>query len=266
MFRSLFPAAEDAAKRHAEAEYPRESIGFVRTDGSYVPLANRSPTPDAEAYPDPLDWVVHDGAIAAVVHSHPFRAAEIDPADGAYAAGITAADWDAQKSWGVPGAVVIVLDGLAQEHVIWWGDELRAIPGATAPLLGRPFVNGVWDCYSLIRDYYRVERNIVLPDHAREYGWWGGRNDYTGATVAPTANLYLDHFAAFGFRPIAQADLRPGDCFLAQIKAAVPNHAGVVTDDFQILHHLCQRLSMREPANPWLRHGLLTTFLRYDPK
>jgi hypothetical protein len=40
-----FPAASAAARKHAEIEWPNESIGFVIEGGEYVPLVNVHPDP-----------------------------------------------------------------------------------------------------------------------------------------------------------------------------------------------------------------------------
>lgn len=75
----------------------------------------------------------------------------------------------------------------------------------TAPLVGRPYVHGQQDCYTLIRDYYQRECGIILPDFERDDLWW---------TDANSPALYADNFKAAGFVEIKKEDLRRHDVML----------------------------------------------------
>jgi len=47
----------------------------------------------------------------------------------------------------------------------------------------RPFIHGIFDCYTLIRDFFRREHNILLPTNIqRTWEWW-----------LQGENLYLDN-------------------------------------------------------------------------
>ncbi|HYG86993.1 MAG TPA: Mov34/MPN/PAD-1 family protein [Azospirillum sp.] len=213
-----------AAHAHALAEYPRESCGVV-IDGRYVPMQNVADDPArdfriaARAYAK----VVRKAAL--ILHSHP----DGDPWP-------SKADMQGQLQTGKPWGL-FTCNGEACGEVRLWGDGLP-VP----ELLGRPFVPGITDCYSLVRDYYRIERGIVLPEVPRDDQWWNAGE-----------NLYLDHLDAAGFRIVPESEIQPGDSFLACIRADVPNHAGVLVGADLILHHLANRLSRREPVGPWLR-------------
>ncbi|MCW2242271.1 NlpC/P60 family protein [Azospirillum canadense] len=229
----LDPAVISAAKAHAVAEHPRESCGLVTAAG-YVPCRN--------VHPDPLDHfeiapeeLLRDD-VRAVLHSHIAERHDPWPSQG---------DMGQQIAMDVPWGI-IVTDGVGALDPILWGDFLL-----DTPLVGRPFVHGVTDCYALIRAYYHQERGVTLPDHARTYEWWTAGE-----------NHYLDHFARHGFRVIDAGEARPGDGFLAQVLSPVPNHAGVLIEDGLVLHHLDRRLSRREPAFPWKRH--ITHWMRLE--
>lgn len=49
--------------------------------------------------------------------------------------------------------------------------------------IGRKFVHGSTDCYSLVRDFYKNEFGIELTDYARAEFWWNKGQ-----------NLYMDNF------------------------------------------------------------------------
>ena len=261
-----YPAASVAARRHAEIEWPKESVGFVLTNGDYVPLINTHPDPENHFRISHEDEDLYRDEKAAVVHSHCVKAGSFHASDGPLAAGPSAHDMAQQLVSGCPWGLVVVFDGLGQDSVIWWGDELPEVP----PLLGRPFVHGVYDCYSIIRDHHRLDSygfirdyygvdSIVLPEFPRDFGWWA--KDEEGRM--PMAHLYETGFAKAGFRRISQEEIRPGDVFLASVLApGITNHGGVYLGNGEILHHLRGRLSKTDVASRWLDY--VTHYLRYE--
>ncbi len=108
--------------------------------------------------------------------------------------------------------------------------------GFKAPLVGRTWSHGVLDCYSLVRDYYREILKIELMDFDREFEWY-----FRGH------NLYCEeNLSKAGFRQVDISDLKPNDGLIMQVRAPVPNHAGVYLGDDQFLHQLSGRLSSRD--------------------
>lgn len=243
------PAAIAAAKAHAVAEWPRESCGLVTPEG-YVACHNVSATPLDDFEIAPEDFI--SAEVLGVVHSHPCTDKRIllrEP---------SAADMRGQMASGVPWGIIQSKSGWASDP-LWFGDTLP-IP----PLLGREFINGVTDCYSIIRDAYRLPENgianwpydpVSLPDFPRDYAW-----EQDGGS------LYLDNFSAAGFVRIAEAQVRVGDVFLAQIRTPrsnpTPNHGGLYVGDGLILQHLARKLSARDVAARW--RPFITHWLRYQ--
>jgi cell wall-associated NlpC family hydrolase len=132
--------------------------------------------------------------------------------------------------------------------VFWWGGG-----APRAPLIGRSFRHGVTDCYALLRDYYALERGIELPEFPRRSQWW----DLGGDMLA-------ENFEQVGFRQLHGPDqLAPGDALLGRIGGGVVNHCGIYIGQGLILHHLTNRLSRREPLEPWKRY--ISHYLRYEP-
>ncbi|WP_331708723.1 C40 family peptidase [Pandoraea sputorum] len=241
---------------HAAAAYEadkQEACGLVIEEGGrevYVActnLAQRNPkTRQYESFILPADEFADAedrGRILWVVHTHPDTTA--DP---------SIADRVACERSGLPWFVM----GWPQ------GDTREMHPeGFEAPLVGRPFAHGVLDCYTLIRDWYRLERGVSLPDFDRRDGWWDdGQSD-----------LYTQNFAAAGFADVdgspcelheAEKCLQPGDVIFMQIfsKNGVPNHAGVYVGDGQFLHHLAGRNSGRDVYGGYWREST-RRILRY---
>lgn len=178
--------------------------------------------------------------LLAVVHSHPSNIAAP-----------SASDMRGQINTAVPWGIVAT-DGVACSEPVWWG------PGAEVPpLLGRGFRHGTTDCYALIRDYYRLERGVELPEFPRDWLWWEAGETH-----------FVDGFPEAGFVTIPEADARPGDVWLAQIRSSTPNHGGILLEDGLVLHQPggkvpveLSKLSVREPAFRYQRY--ITHWLRY---
>lgn len=222
-------------KAHAEAEFPRECCGLVtvrKGKEKYLPCRNMSPgTEQFSMHPEDYAAAEDHGSITMIVHSHPNGSPSPSQADrvGCEASGLP---------W-----LIIGFPSLETYEF--------APMGYMAPLIGRVFSHGILDCYSLIRDYYRQELRIELPDFERENEWWLKGQD-----------LYRENFKKAGFSPIAVEDLRPHDVILMQISAPKTNHGAVYLGDGKILHHPMNRLSGRDVFGGfWLKHA--TVFLRH---
>lgn len=245
----IFPAAIQAMLDHAEAEFPRESCGLVveTPEGvGYLPRVNSAEDPEADfrISPQAYGGAARQGRILAVVHSHPDCPVACQTVCPAHP---SESDMAGQIASGLPWAIVPVLKTLeATGHAlrpIWWG------PGVpVAPLLERPFVHGLADCYALVRDWHRIERGITLPDFPRPATWWTLPIDHGG-------NVLLANMAAAGFARTDEPE-QPGDVFVMQIQAQVPNHCAVYLGGGLILHHLANRLSRTEPVHRWRSHIL----------
>lgn len=239
------PFAREMILQHAAACYPRESCGLlVVADGAltYVPCRNLADGED-HFIQSPEDYLKAErlGVIVGQVHSHPDEAAPIP----------SMADRHGCEASGLPW------------HIVSWpaGQWSYLEPeGYVLPLCGRPFVHGVLDCYSLIRDWFRLVRAVALPDFSRADKWWE-----TGG------NLYLENFEKAGFRcvkagPIAESDLanlQIGDGLLMKLESGVPNHAALYMGNNKILHHLHGRLSSEDLYNRYFQRHT-THLVRFD--
>lgn len=239
----------NAAKRHAIDAYPEEACGLV-VSGQYVPTFNYSlPADQHTGYPTcecckcsfaiaPEDFLQAGDGLEAILHSHP---------DGPYYP--SQSDMEGQIRTAVPWGI-IATDGERASEPLIWGDTLEI-----APLIGREFMHGVHDCYSLLRDTFRLGKDalaeadvthewpydpILLSDHPRNDAWW-----------ETSDNLYEDFFEGEGFSVISASEVMPGDCFLTRIRSGKINHSGVYIGRSLLLHHLPNRLSRREPAGIW---------------
>jgi cell wall-associated NlpC family hydrolase len=96
---------------------------------------------------------------------------------------------------------------------------------------GRPFIHGMFDCYTLVRDYYKRKFNIFLPTNIqRDWEWWNKGE-----------NLYLENAKNCLFEEVE--DIKKHDVLLMKINSPVPNHAAIYLGEGKILHHMAGRFS-----------------------
>ena len=104
--------------------------------------------------------------------------------------------------------------------------------GYEAPYVGRAYVHGVHDCFSILRDWYNREWGLSIPDYHRDEWWWEKGQD-----------LYLDNYSKHGFVDVGPVFPEKGDLMLIQMRSRTPNRAAVHLGDGTILHHAMGRLS-----------------------
>ncbi|MEX0445336.1 C40 family peptidase [Xenorhabdus sp. SGI246] len=221
-----------AIMAHAQAAYPNEGCGLVIQQGRrqrYVPCRNTASSPTVQFLIHPADYAAAEdqGAIVAIVHSHPDATTQPSQLD------IAQCDLS-QLPW----------------VIVSWpeGDSRTLMPLAgIKPLIGRPFVHGIWDCYAIVRDWYQLERMLELPDFERTDGWWD-RGE----------NLYMKQYAEAGFIA-CRGELQTGDVIIMQVQASEPNHAGIYLGDGLMLHHLYGQLSKREPYHGYWQERTIIT-------
>lgn len=214
------------AKQHAKDEYPKESIGFI-INGEYVPLINCHEDPEHHFRVDSavVARLYQDGGIDAMIHSHPDG--ELCP---------TKLDMERQIDSAVPWGIIQVTKDRGAIGPVFWGDQYPM-----APLIGRTFVPGIHDCYALVRDWFKIEKDISLPIFPRDNFWW------------QTENIVADHLYEFGFRQIDKIT-NVGDCAIAPVLTKVENHCAVYVGNGLLLHHKPNRLSGHDPAPRWMKY------------
>lgn len=228
------PCAGEAIA-HAIRDFPRESVGVVvveRGKPVYVPCQNTAARDCDEFRMGGSDWALAErrGDIIAVIHSHPNVSAHPSDADRVQC-----------EDSGLPWYIIAVHQD---------GEEVKAVDvsltkpcGYKAPLVGRAFHHGVLDCFSLIKDYYEQELRITIPNFNREDDWW-----------LHGQNLYMENFKKAGFE-VAAGSVQKHDVILMQIRAPVPNHAGIYLGNTDVLHHMFGRLSSRDVFGGYLREA-----------
>jgi proteasome lid subunit RPN8/RPN11 len=217
---------------HAAEVYPCECCGLVLDLGNnrflavkcvnlYPDLPLTEITPKNPVKSARIDFLIDplaiidaekQGKIVAVYHSHP---------DGS--AVFTAADIVASEETGYPYLVV-------ESPGSGWATY--APKGFQCQLIGRAFIYGVYDCYTLVRDWHLARGIVFPPGVVKDYGWW---------TEHANEDYYLNGLRNIGFVPTDA--LEPGNVILMTYRTKVPNHLAIYEGDGYILHHLSGRRS-----------------------
>ena len=246
-------------KSHAEKQFPKECCGIIvenkKGETKYIPCKNVSKTPKEsfkiaeKRYAD----IDNKNKILAVFHSHPD-----------YPNYPSKSDMTHQVASGVPWGICQVLEEYdyndKQEEIIvpraltpfWFGDGSPIMK-----LEERPFRHGVTDCYSLIRDWYKLERDMVLTEYPRNWNWW--KEDH---------NLYERFLPAEKFFRVDESEAKEGDVIMFTIKSKVMNHSGLYLGNGLMIHHPSSYLgydpsaiSYKEPIYRWKKH--ISGYYRY---
>ena len=215
------------AQEHAKTCMPEEACGLVyiyKGKTKYKSCKNISISPKQTFIINPKEYAnIEDKAtIIAVFHSHPFE----QPYP-------SAADKTICEKFKIPWYIYSV-------SLNKWYDFKPS--GYKAPLVGREYVFGVHDCWSLIRDYFETI-NITLRDWDRPIN----PQDFTD-------NPYFENcFEKTGFRELkSEESLKENDCLLFSLNSTGLNHIGVLLQNQMILHHIEGRLSSRDFYGEWL--------------
>jgi len=218
------------AELHAQAEYPKEACGFI-LDKYYHPIVNVAEDPVNDFKIRQEEYLKFNGEVRAIMHSH---------ADYPH---LSKQDMISQIKTAIPWGIVFLHNGAVQ-HTLFWGDQLEP-----QDLVGRPFIHGLYDCYSIVRDYWRLKGYDVMQ-FPRDNLWW---------EKDPSMLENLCHECGFDF--IDESKAREGDVIFMKIQAPVVNHSAILLKDGLIVHHLYDQLSRREPINRWRQN--ITGYLRY---
>jgi cell wall-associated NlpC family hydrolase len=156
-----------------------------------------------------------------------------------------------QKSANIPfGIVTCTVDSTSSP--LWVSEK-----NLDAALEGRPFIHGVFDCYSLVRAYYWQTRKIKLKDYPRDYEWWTAEED------KPIENLYIENMEEVGGRVLSKdEEMQEGDVILMDIQTGVASHAAIYLGNGLILHHLRGKISKKDNAHSWKK--FYHTIVRYN--
>lgn len=226
---------EEWVKQYFIDAYPNEACGLIY-DNYFHACDNKSATPTECFKIDKHDYMKalkSKTGLQAVIHSHPI----LPTTDrDVHICTPSASDMNGQADTNVPWTIYAT-DGINISAPLTF-PQLQ-----DTPLIGREFIHGVHDCYSIVRDYYFQKFGMKLINWARDYEWW----EQDGIS------MYVHHLPEMGFRQIQEHELKKGDIVLMNILGKAPNHAAVYDGGDVIIHHLAGRLSTEDSLYKWRR-------------
>ena len=212
---------------HAKEQDPKESCGLlleIKGKEKYFPCKNLSTYSQQCFIIDPNDFIKAEesGNILAVIHSHP-----VTPPIASQADKISCEN--SELPWHI-----------VNPKTEQWGYYEPS--GYKPPLIGRHWVWGITDCWALVRDWYKETKGIVLRD-------WDSPTTPEEFIAEP---MFERCAWRTGFRQLRPEEkLQNGDLLFMSIMATGLNHVAIFLDG-DVLHHLADRISCKEPYNQWL--------------
>jgi len=217
----LTPDQKREIRKMAGATSIRETCGFVLENGQVVEVANGAANPLEEFEISPMVYAHwEEVGIKGVWHSH----LELDA--------FSPLDQQVMAQDTLPWSV----------YCLRTNNFIQADPDGIAPLVGRPFCFGVYDCYSLVSDKL-AELGVQLPAWPRgRYGEWN----------TPEFQPFDEQWKHVG-RPVTDGLYQEGDIFLMNLGdyQGHTDHVGVFVSHDRFLHHPAERQSRIDRFGSW---------------
>lgn len=226
-------------ENHARAEFPKEACGvLVKSDTSSqiiaIPLRNEARFPELYFQIPTEDYLRYklSGNLLAIYHSHPRGTKELSEAD-----------LKCSEELVVPSLVY----SLSQDDYSYYEPK-----NYITPLEGRMFVPLVFDCVSLVHDYFKQKYSLNYPMFPRKLEHINEGMDITESYCRNNGFSRID-------KPVPNCVIG-----MTLLGGKFPNHLGVYLEKGIMLHQLVSRVSCREVyGGYWEKH---TTVILVPPE
>jgi proteasome lid subunit RPN8/RPN11 len=220
-----------AMHKEAQLRYPEEACGFLINENNkikFVACKNIDSTPLERFVIGTEDVASAEdrGEIISVWHSHPNGKSRMSDAD-VHSCDAFGVNW-----------IVFGVTKIEDEFVF---EEMKILEPSDYEItyIGRPYIYGVKDCFTLCCDYYKKEFGISLTFRAIGYpesrDWVDKEEDILG-----------NNFEKCGFIDVSHQKIQIGDVLLIGITSSTANHIAIYSEEDTILHHVNNRLSSKE--------------------
>ena len=217
---------KESFKKYAQEQTPNEACGLLAIiDGkeTFWPCKNLAEGKHEFFMLDPDDWAECEdtGEIIGVIHSHPVGAAIASEADKASCEHI-----------GFPYYIY----SINEDH--WICIEPT---GWKAPsLIGRRFIWGKYDCWSIVTDWLKENKNINIKYWPRPKTLMDFANNPYFEKVLTESNFIKQE---------KNNKFKEGDVLLFKGAKGKASHVAVYIGDSMILNHNFKALSCRQPLS-----------------
>ena len=216
-------------KQHVQECYPQEACGLV-IDSIFLPMANVAEEPVDSFRMEQGTFLAYENRIDCIVHSHTYISPDKDPRTPSLA------DLSLAKTTTLPMGIIHT-DGNIVSDVLYFNTRVPE------PLLDRPYIAGVYDCYTIVRDFLILEYQYFLDILPRPHNWEEWDKMYM-----------LNNLDNQGLKKIPSGvELVRGDVLVLRIGSTLPNHVGIYTGNGKFIHHLNRRVSMEDTLEKWDR-------------
>ena len=226
--------------KYAKEQAPEEACGLlaiIKGKETFWPCKNLAEGKFEFFVLDPDDWAECEdtGEVIGVIHSHPVGAATPSDTDRA-----------ACEHLGFPYYIYSI------EYDHWESFEPT---GWKAPsLIGRKWVWGKYDCWSIISDWFLETKNIKLKE-------WKRPKRIKDFIENP---LFEKGLPITGFKKQeSNKNIEMGDVLLFEAEKKSLSHVALYLGDMTILNHSIRSLSCREPYNLRYQQALRGVY-RYE--
>ena len=114
-------------------------------------------------------------------------------------------------------------------------------------LIGKTWVYGVQDCYTVVRAYYRL-MGIDLPEFERP------------KDLQRTESIFLDNAPRLGFAEVEFEDRQGSDLLVMRLGTRTPMHGGIYLPGDRILHQRTNSVSAIEPLRQYYRQRVAVVY------
>ena len=231
---------KESFKKYAKKQEPEEACGLlaiIKGKETFWPCKNLAEGKHEFFILDPDDWADCEdtGEVVGVIHSHPVGPAKPSDTDKA-----------ACEHLGSPYYIYSI------EHDHW--QELKPSGWRATTLIGRRFIWGKYDCWSIVTDWYKEVKDIDIP-------YWNRPKKIKDFLANPEFEFALPKL---NFRKqVKHDDIQVGDVLLFESITKNLDHVAVYIGDMMILNHNIKGLSCREPFDLRYQQSLRGVY-RYE--
>ncbi len=115
------------------------------------------------------------------------------------------------------------------------------------PLVGREWKYGIFDCYSIVRDYYAL-LGIDLPDYERP------------EDPDTCKSIFLNDAKKLNFYEVDIEQRKPNDVLIMKLWTKEPMHGAIYLKNDMILHQKFESLSCVEYLNHYYKRRTVGCF------